>query len=155
MNKIGVPYFISHGTLLGWYRECGFIRHTTDVDIGIPIEDLLLRKDDIKNAFIEVGITPWKSFGSAEMGLEFSFQDKASKSKMDIFSFYHEYVIRDGKQIPQIFNWVWYKSEFARKMSFPLEGFMKVNLSNVVVYAPSNVYIYIIFNKKIMFFFFF
>jgi hypothetical protein len=36
LDSINVKFFLSHGTLLGWYRECGIIEHTTDVDLGIP-----------------------------------------------------------------------------------------------------------------------
>ncbi len=32
-------YWLSGGTLLGWYRDCGIIPHTKDVDFGILAED--------------------------------------------------------------------------------------------------------------------
>ena len=47
MKKLDIPFWISHGTLLGWYRECGFIFHTNDIDFGVPAEHLAARKNDI------------------------------------------------------------------------------------------------------------
>ncbi len=41
-NKLNVSFFLSHGTLLGWYRECGFILHTEDLDIFLSNITLLL-----------------------------------------------------------------------------------------------------------------
>ena len=34
------------GTALGWYRECGFIPYTTDVDLATPIKELNTRLDE-------------------------------------------------------------------------------------------------------------
>jgi hypothetical protein len=36
LDDIGVMFFLSHGSLLGFYRECGVIYHTSDLDLGIP-----------------------------------------------------------------------------------------------------------------------
>lgn len=35
LELTGVDYWLAGGTLLGWYRDCGFIPHTTDLDIGL------------------------------------------------------------------------------------------------------------------------
>ena len=33
-SKLFIPFFISSGTLLGWYRQCGVIPYTSDLDTG-------------------------------------------------------------------------------------------------------------------------
>jgi hypothetical protein len=35
MDEIQKHYWLAGGTLLGWYRDCGIIPFTTDLDIGI------------------------------------------------------------------------------------------------------------------------
>uniref|UniRef100_A0A914WIG7 LicD/FKTN/FKRP nucleotidyltransferase domain-containing protein n=1 Tax=Plectus sambesii TaxID=2011161 RepID=A0A914WIG7_9BILA len=37
--KMRITPMLSGGTLLGWYRECGFIPHTKDVDTAVLIEE--------------------------------------------------------------------------------------------------------------------
>ncbi|CAM1332017.1 Uncharacterised protein g10747 [Pycnogonum litorale] len=75
-----VPIFISSGTVLGWYRECGFIAHTTDVDFGIFHRDLTkrleneLRKSDLF----------WFTLGQPDDGFELKFR------QTDLFVFYHD-----------------------------------------------------------------
>ena len=32
-------YWLAGGTLLGWYRDCGIIPHTTDVDLAIRADE--------------------------------------------------------------------------------------------------------------------
>jgi hypothetical protein len=41
LKSLNITFFITHGTLLGWYRECGIIKHTGDIDIGVPIEEMM------------------------------------------------------------------------------------------------------------------
>lgn len=37
LDDLGIPFWLSSGTLLGWFRQCDFIPHSQDVDIGIRI----------------------------------------------------------------------------------------------------------------------
>ncbi|XP_071039482.1 ribitol-5-phosphate transferase FKTN isoform X2 [Parasteatoda tepidariorum] len=39
LDHLKIPFWLSSGTLLGYYRECGFISYSKDVDIGIWIKD--------------------------------------------------------------------------------------------------------------------
>ncbi|TKR95404.1 hypothetical protein L596_009579 [Steinernema carpocapsae] len=61
---------LAFGTLLGWYRNCGVIPYTTDIDITVPISQY---KDD----FVE-GLMKRKDFkitrliGRKEYGLEYT-----------------------------------------------------------------------------------
>lgn len=39
LEKMYKRYWLSGGTLLGWYRDCGVIPHTKDVDLAFLAED--------------------------------------------------------------------------------------------------------------------
>ena len=39
LDALGIEFWINSGTLLGWLRECGFIPHSHDVDIGVYADD--------------------------------------------------------------------------------------------------------------------
>ncbi|CAH1780646.1 unnamed protein product, partial [Owenia fusiformis] len=39
LDKVGMKFWLTDGTLLGWYRQCDFIAHTNDVDVGTWITD--------------------------------------------------------------------------------------------------------------------
>ena len=44
---MNVEVFLSHGSLLGWQRECDFIIHTHDVDLGVPYDQISTRTDEL------------------------------------------------------------------------------------------------------------
>ena len=138
-ERLDMPYFIAYGTLLGWYRECGFIKHTTDVDFGIPIEDAYRDKDLIIRELAKVGIIYTHSLGNKEMGFELKFKDNETNSRMDIFAFYHEWVEEDHEQKERLYSSVWNYQYFTRKLVFPLTEFTRVNLSGIITRAPKNV----------------
>ena len=35
LESLNIHYWLSGGTLLGWYRDCGVIPHTTDIDFNL------------------------------------------------------------------------------------------------------------------------
>ncbi|XP_014666345.1 PREDICTED: fukutin-like [Priapulus caudatus] len=39
MKKLGKLFWLTNGSLLGWYRQCGIIPHDHDVDFGMWAED--------------------------------------------------------------------------------------------------------------------
>jgi hypothetical protein len=41
LDSLGVQFFLSHGTLLGLYRECDVMSHTNDIDVGIPYKYMM------------------------------------------------------------------------------------------------------------------
>nr|XP_012294519.1 fukutin isoform X4 [Aotus nancymaae] len=86
LNKLGVPFWLSSGTCLGWYRQCNIIPYSKDVDLGIFIQDY---KSDIILAFQDAGLPLKHKFGKVEDSLELSFQGK-DDVKLDIFFFYEE-----------------------------------------------------------------
>ncbi|KAM4877331.1 ribitol-5-phosphate transferase FKTN isoform 3-T8 [Thomomys bottae] len=86
LKKLGVPFWLSSGTCLGWYRQCSIIPYSKDVDIGVFIQDY---KSDIVLAFQDAGLALKHKFGKVEDSLELSFQGK-DDVKLDIFFFYEE-----------------------------------------------------------------
>ncbi|XP_056370836.1 ribitol-5-phosphate transferase FKTN isoform X1 [Oenanthe melanoleuca] len=86
LNNLGVKFWLSSGTCLGWYRQCNIIPHSKDVDLGIFIRDY---KADIIPAFQKAGLPLKHKFGKVEDSLELSFQGE-DDVKLDIFFFYEE-----------------------------------------------------------------
>nr|XP_010977002.1 fukutin isoform X4 [Camelus dromedarius] len=96
LKKLGVRFWLSSGTCLGWYRQCNIIPYSKDVDLGIFIQDY---KSDIISAFQDAGLPLKHKFGKVEDSLELSFQGK-DDVKLDIFFFYEEtdYMWNGGTQ---------------------------------------------------------
>lgn len=85
LNELKVPFWLSSGTCLGWFRQCDFIPHSKDVDIGIWIKDY---KEGIIRTFKERGLSLKHVFGKIEDSFELSF--KLDDMKLDIFFFYED-----------------------------------------------------------------
>ncbi|EDO36061.1 predicted protein [Nematostella vectensis] len=86
LDGIGVRFWLSSGTCLGWFRQCSIIPHSKDVDIGICIKDYDPR---LISRFEKHGLHLKHKFGKVEDSLELSFH-AASGVKLDIFFFYEE-----------------------------------------------------------------
>uniref|UniRef100_A0A147BN45 Ribitol-5-phosphate transferase FKTN N-terminal domain-containing protein n=1 Tax=Ixodes ricinus TaxID=34613 RepID=A0A147BN45_IXORI len=95
LDHLGVPFWISSGTCLGFYRQCDVIPYTTDVDIGIFIRDY---KPDMVSLFSTHDLPLTHLFGKVEDSYELSFRDR--DVKLDVFFFYEEdsYVWNGGTQ---------------------------------------------------------
>ncbi|XP_054706705.1 ribitol-5-phosphate transferase FKTN-like [Uloborus diversus] len=95
LDHLKVPFWLSSGTCLGFFRECGVISYSKDVDIGIWIKDY---KPEIISIFSTHDIPLTHSFGKVEDSFELSFREK--DIKLDIFFFYEEaqYVWNGGTQ---------------------------------------------------------
>lgn len=96
LDKQKVPFWLSSGTCLGWFRQCNVIPYSKDVDVGIMIKD---HKPDIITEFQKSGLTLKHKFGKQEDSLELSFQ--LADVKLDIFFFYEEndYMWNGGTQV--------------------------------------------------------
>jgi hypothetical protein len=73
LDKLQIPFFLSHGTLLGWKRECDFIKHTHDVDLGAPQEITLMKKSEIIVAMENEGFEYIKGSSKKEYDDELKF----------------------------------------------------------------------------------
>ncbi|XP_075993450.1 ribitol-5-phosphate transferase FKTN [Genypterus blacodes] len=85
LNQLNVPFWLSSGTCLGWFRQCSIIPYSRDVDIGIFIADF---RADIIAAFQDAGLSLKHKFGKVEDSLELSFL--SDDVKLDIFFFYED-----------------------------------------------------------------
>ncbi|MED6278228.1 hypothetical protein CHARACLAT_021520, partial [Characodon lateralis] len=85
LGELDIPFWISSGTCLGWFRQCSIISYSQDVDIGIFITDF---RPDIAEAFRDAGLSLKHKFGKVEDSLELSFLGE--DIKLDIFFFYKD-----------------------------------------------------------------
>ncbi|KAM4532286.1 ribitol-5-phosphate transferase FKTN [Fundulus diaphanus] len=85
LGELDVPFWISSGTCLGWFRQCSIISYSRDVDIGVFIADF---RPDIIPAFRAAGLSLKHKFGKVEDSLELSFLGE--DVKLDIFFFYKD-----------------------------------------------------------------
>uniref|UniRef100_A0A4W6CLS2 Fukutin n=1 Tax=Lates calcarifer TaxID=8187 RepID=A0A4W6CLS2_LATCA len=85
LAHLDIPFWLSSGTCLGWFRQCSIISYSRDVDIGIYIVDF---RSDIITAFRDAGLSLKHKFGKVEDSLELSFL--SDDVKLDIFFFYED-----------------------------------------------------------------
>lgn len=85
MDQLNIPFWISSGTLLGFYRQCDIIPWAMDVDIGVFIEDYTFR---LIPEFERKGLRLTHKFGRLSDSFELSFKEE--DIKLDIFFFYTE-----------------------------------------------------------------
>ncbi|KAL0963213.1 hypothetical protein UPYG_G00351200 [Umbra pygmaea] len=85
LTELQVPFWLSSGTCLGWFRQCSIIPYSKDVDLGIWIKDYT---PDIIQAFQKAGLPLKHKFGKVDDSLELSFQ--GLDVKLDIFFFYED-----------------------------------------------------------------
>ncbi|KAG7173150.1 Fukutin-like [Homarus americanus] len=85
LDKLKIPFWLSSGTLLGFYRQCDIIPWSMDVDIGIAIEDY---RPNLIKEFEKKGLRLTHKFGKVYDSLELSFKEE--DIKLDIFFFYTE-----------------------------------------------------------------
>ncbi|XP_020896312.1 fukutin isoform X2 [Exaiptasia diaphana] len=60
LDALGIRFWLSSGTCLGWFRQCGVIPYSKDVDIGIWIKDYDSR---LIERFERYGLTLKHKFG--------------------------------------------------------------------------------------------
>lgn len=83
LDDLRIPFWISSGTLLGFYRQCDIIPYSMDVDIGVFISDY---NDKIIKAFQDRKFKLKHKFGKLSEGFELSFM--MSNIKLDVFFLY-------------------------------------------------------------------
>ncbi len=40
-SLVQIPAIITDGMALGWYRQCGVIEHTDDMDVSFPVDHIV------------------------------------------------------------------------------------------------------------------
>lgn len=137
MNRLNIPFFLSSGTLLGYYREGKFLDHDYDVDIGIYNKDFT---QDIFNEMKKEGFFNYRNLGKLDTGYEMSFYLRKSKikkyAKIDIFVHNTETV--NGKKM---IYWSSYKRpDYKEQIKYRVSYFdiRPVFFYNIPVNIPLN-----------------
>ncbi|MCF6268094.1 MAG: glycosyltransferase [Melioribacteraceae bacterium] len=97
-KKLGIDYWLTDGTLLGYYREKDFIKHDCDLDLGSFIKDY---DDRIIREFLNEGWELYRTYGKKNLGFELSLI--RDYLQLDIFFFYEE----SGK----LWHGAWHKTK--------------------------------------------
>uniref|UniRef100_A0A915IX81 Uncharacterized protein n=1 Tax=Romanomermis culicivorax TaxID=13658 RepID=A0A915IX81_ROMCU len=86
LRTIDMTILLHSGSLLGWYRECGIIPHTTDIDLSFPSAEYNPKMDDvIRN---DKRLKAYWRLGYPHDGLEYSTY--AGPAKIDVFGLYYD-----------------------------------------------------------------
>ncbi|KAG1658816.1 Fukutin [Nymphon striatum] len=85
LDYLKIPFWLSSGTCLGYYRQCDVITYSKDVDIGIFTSDY---RPSIIPDFVSGGFALIHVFGKENDSYELSFE--LHGIKLDIFFFYEE-----------------------------------------------------------------
>ena len=83
--SLNITFWLTDGTLLGYYRDGEIIEHDIDADLGLYIDDY---SDDIIPAFRRAGFDVKYVLGEKKQGLEVSFVREGVR--VDLFFFYRE-----------------------------------------------------------------
>ncbi|KAH9406155.1 hypothetical protein TYRP_013757 [Tyrophagus putrescentiae] len=93
-DTLRIPFWLSSGTLLGYYRQCDYIVYSGDVDIGVWAEDF---RPELVEAFSTANLPLIHWFGRPNDSLELSFVNGAGGDlKLDIFFFYRNTTSKKG-----------------------------------------------------------
>ena len=143
LDSLEIPFFLSSGTLLGYYRENKFLDHDYDVDIGIFAKDYT---PEIKTRMQDAGFDNYRNLGNPSDGYEMSFYLKDSHlkkiAKIDIFLHYKETVDNEDYMY-----WTSYEiPELKKKIKYRVPYFTikEDTFYNVKVNVPEDTLKYIV-----------
>ena len=133
-------YWLTNGTLLGFYREHGFIWGDNDIDVGMYASDISVEfvNDLISNGFhLHHAIIDSKYNG---FHLAFNYKNV----KVDVYSFYNDDKGNVVAFAPKAINDDWRMSYRIGKFSvkrktFPYSGLTSVDFVGVQTTIPTNV----------------
>jgi hypothetical protein len=131
LDSVGMRFWLSSGTCLGWFRQCSFIPYSQDVDFGVWIKDY---DERLVQAMLDHGLTLKHRFGKVSDGFELSFVYFGLK--LDLFFFYEEndHMWNGGTQA---------KSGKKFKYTFPKFTLCWTELVGLKVRVPCNTLSYI------------
>ena len=134
LSRLNIRFWLSSGTCLGWYRQCGFIPHSKDVDIGIWIKDY---NNTIIQEFKKRDFLLKHMFGKVEDSYELSFT--IDDLKLDIFFFYEDedFMWNGGTQV---------KTGKKFKYLFTKFTLCWTTLNDLLVRVPCDTHKYILAN---------
>ena len=131
-SDLNIPFFLSSGTCLGYYRENKFIDYDYDIDIGVFYEDYTPK---ILDKLKEYGFKIYRFSGNIDDGCEFSFYYPntiiGKKAKLDLFIHY--------KNENKIYWTAFAKKKNNMKIKYQVPRFTlkEADFMGVPVYIPS------------------
>ena len=143
MKKLNIPFFLSSGTLLGYYREGKILDHDYDLDIGIFKEDYNLK---LIKEMEEEGFNNYRNLGDISRGFEMSFYLPNTPigvyAKIDIFVHNRE-VVNGNKKI----YWASYrKPDYVERIKYRVSSFniKPITFMGVNTYIPADTEKYLV-----------
>lgn len=125
LKELGAHLILCSGTLLGWYRNCGFIPYTSDVDTCILFDEFRIEMfHAIKNQRI-FSQSVW--MGKRDSPYLFKFYNRLSSNYLDLFVMYNETVQKNRFWLGAInkdekFDLIWTYPPILELCSAVLEG---------------------------------
>uniref|UniRef100_UPI00358EFC90 ribitol-5-phosphate transferase FKTN isoform X4 n=1 Tax=Myxine glutinosa TaxID=7769 RepID=UPI00358EFC90 len=108
LQPLGIPFWLSSGTCLGWFRQCDIIPYSRDVDIGLRIEDFT---PELVPVLEQQGLTLTHKLGFVDDSLELSFSRFGIK--LDMFFFYAEEGVVSDSEANSL---VWWSNEEQKRL---------------------------------------
>lgn len=143
LKRLNIPYFLSSGTLLGYYRENNYLKHDYDIDIGIFKDNY---SKEIKREMKKEGFINYRNLGNLERGYEMSFYLPKTKvgryAKIDIFVHNRERV--NGKNY---IYWATYqKPKYIKRIKYRVSSFglKKVLFKGIELNIPDETEKYLV-----------
>lgn len=137
-QKSDIVYFADFGTLLGFVRDGGFLKHDDDIDFSVVEGSVSLK--ELVGLMQNAGFSFSRGFLYGDKVTEIAFTYK----KVGI-DFFLSYKTEEGQymQYYEAFDWSEeYKSDialFAGKLCRPkLKGIEEISINGVLVYVPVN-----------------
>jgi hypothetical protein len=154
---LGIPLVAAAGTLLGWYRQCGIIVHTTDVDFYVPFDYVLSMERfwAIKVSFCHLDfaefrqkamnmhgiIGPYRIYGHPlhyGAQIAFKYQPKKHSTSVQIDLFFSS-VEGDTFVSP-----VKHAYSYWLRYEYPNSGFSYIDFFGETVLAPVDIHSYLV-----------
>lgn len=135
LDRLNIPFFLSSGTCLGYFRENKFIDHDYDIDIGIWREDYdkrLIKEMEKENLKL------YRIWGDEKTGMELSFilpnTVLGKHAKIDIFLHYKG-LDEHGKSTV---SWYTYAPKKSKRIQYRVSDFsiQRTNFMGVDLYVP-------------------
>lgn len=135
LDSVKKHFWLTDGTLLGYCRENDFISFDLDIDLGMFIED---DSPEIIEAFLKNGWSHLKTYGTRELGLEYTFS--RGGISLDIFFFYPE------KDHFWCAGWLNGGTDLKRdriRYKYPSLSFEKINFKGATFNVPAHTETYL------------
>lgn len=163
LDELKIPFFLSSGTCLGYFREDKFIDHDYDIDLGIFEKDY---NPELIEKMSQQGLQLYRVLGTRKDGMELSFKKTGTKlgkhAKVDIFLHYPETEIETKKvthkqhknkmtaktsEKKEYYSWYSYKApKFEEKIKYRVGKFnlVPVKFMGLTVNSPHPTLTYIL-----------